>query len=1044
MSDTTFTIENYDKKAPFAGFLPGLAGLHGIPIWCYYVNRGQCISSFGVEDKDHAIMEFFPAQQSYEHTPLRGFRTFVKRNGEYLELFSGEEAVRKMHVEMNGLRLEEEDGQHGLHTVINYFILPEEKAGALVRKVTITNTDREKISLQVLDGMPVLLPYGVDMGSIKEMGHTAKAWMQAEDVETGVPYFRLRASMADTACVTAIQGGNYGFCCDEKGRRLRAITDPSLVFGYDTSMQRAVGFRDRAFADFLGAEQVNANQYPCCFFAAEKSLETGESLVFYELIGQVTGKELLERILSVKPDAGYFEAKRELAAALPLELCRVMDTRTANSAFDAYSRYTYMDNVLRGGFPIKLPGDKIFYVYSRKHGDLERDYNYFRMLPEFYSQGNGNFRDVNQNRRCDTFFTPYVGTENIVKFYSLIQLDGYNPLAVEKVTYTLEEERAGEIFDAFTQEQKEELLGFLSRPFTPGAFFAKLDELGIREIDEEERWFARVMEQASPAVNADFGEGYWSDHWTYNLDLIENYLQIFPEKEKELLLDTPITFYRSRAAILPRRKRYVRTENGIRQYRFLDETKKAPDGEKLLRDRFGQGEVMEVTLLEKLILLCITKYAALDAYGCGVEMEGGKPGWYDALNGLPGLLGSSMAETYELSRMLHFTIAMVEKYRPDLELIAEVAQLLYALEDITLRFMNDIVRESELLEFWNQRNDAKEAYWEKTFGGISGARTAVDSSRLLSALEHMQEAVKAGIRKACRGEEGICPTYFTYEVREYTEDEDGIYPEHFEQKKVPLFLEGPVRFLKLDSSLEEKKALYESIRDSDLYDAPLRMYKVNASLQEASIELGRAKAFTPGWLENESVWLHMEYKYLLELLRSGMYAEFAEDFRNAAIPFLDPQVYGRSIYENSSFIASSKNPDSSCRGRGFVARLSGSTVEFLSMWIGMLFGKLFTVENGSLTLTFTPVLPAYLVGENRRVEAMLLGSAKVIYELEETGDYFPGNYTVEQMELAYPDGSRYRTAQGRLTGTAAEDVRSGRVTQITVKLMRKRQEANNR
>lgn len=86
-----------------------------------------------------------------------------------------------------------------------------------------------------------------------------------------------------------------------------------------------------------------------------------------------------------------------------------------------------MDNVLRGGYPMQLGNNKIFYVYSRKHGDLERDYNYFSMLPEFYSQGNGNFRDVNQNRRCDTFFAPFVGRKNIQEFYSLIQLDGYNP-----------------------------------------------------------------------------------------------------------------------------------------------------------------------------------------------------------------------------------------------------------------------------------------------------------------------------------------------------------------------------------------------------------------------------------------------------------------------------------------------------------------------------------------------------------------------------------------------------------------------------------------
>lgn len=69
MEQATYVMENYEKKAPFAGFLPGLSGICGTPIWCYYVNRGQCISSFGVEDKDHAIMEFFP--------PIRLTRTHL-------------------------------------------------------------------------------------------------------------------------------------------------------------------------------------------------------------------------------------------------------------------------------------------------------------------------------------------------------------------------------------------------------------------------------------------------------------------------------------------------------------------------------------------------------------------------------------------------------------------------------------------------------------------------------------------------------------------------------------------------------------------------------------------------------------------------------------------------------------------------------------------------------------------------------------------------------------------------------------------------------
>lgn len=1035
MEQSTFTIKDYQKKAPFAGFLPGLAGIHGTPIWCYYVNRGQCISSFGVEDKDHAIMEFFPAHQAYQNTALNGFRTFVKKNGAYLELFRNETTAKKMHIDMNGLVIEEQDKKNGLHTTVDYFTLPGEKTGALVRKLSIQNIGKELVRLQVLDGMPVIIPYGVDMASLKEMGQTVMAWMQAEDLEGGTPYFRVRASTEDTAAVTPVLGGNYGFACDGQGDRKQVIADPSLVFGYDSSLNIAVGFRDKAFADLLSAEQVTANQYPCCFFVEEKELSEGESLVLYEMIGQVSNKSLLDRLLKTKMDAAYFESKKAEAEKLPQDLCSVIETKTAVPAFDAYSTYTYMDNVLRGGYPIKLPGGKIFHVYSRKHGDLERDYNYFRMLPEFYSQGNGNFRDVNQNRRCEPFFTPYVGMESIVKFYGLIQIDGYNPLAVEKITYTLSEEKAGDIFDLLSQEKKEDLLTFLAKPFTPGAFFAKLDEMGIEDVEKEEEYFSKVMEQAEDAVNADFGEGYWSDHWTYNLDLIENYLGVFPEKEEELLFHTPIAYYRAQVPILPRRKRYVKTENGIRQYHFLDESRKLDGEEKLLKDMFGKGKVVESPLIEKLIVLCTTKYAALDVYAMGVEMEGGKPGWYDALNGMPGLFGSSMAETCELSRMLAYTIRILKKYETSVELLAEVAQLLRQMESITFNCLNDIMRAGELLEFWNNRNDAKESYWEKTFNGISGAREEVAARELIDALVHMQAVVTHGIRKACAMENGVCPTYFTYEVKEFTEDEDGIYPERFEVKMVPLFLEGAVRFLKLDTDGEVKRSLYESVKSSDLYDDKLKMYKVNASLEDASYELGRAKAFTPGWLENESIWLHMEYKYLLELLKSGMYSEFAQDFHKAAIPFQDPSVYGRSIYENSSFLASSKNPNPAYHGRGFVARLSGSTVEFLQMWILMMFGNLFSYENGELTVKFAPALPEYLVGEERHVEAMLLGQTKVIYEMDETRDYFPGTYKITSLEAVYKDGSIFKTAQGILTGVMAEDVRNGKIGQIKIKLV---------
>jgi len=73
-----FVISSYQQQRPFASFLPGIAGSLGIPMWAFYVNRGQAISSFGVESKDSPLMEYQPANKAYQMTPYTGFRTFIK------------------------------------------------------------------------------------------------------------------------------------------------------------------------------------------------------------------------------------------------------------------------------------------------------------------------------------------------------------------------------------------------------------------------------------------------------------------------------------------------------------------------------------------------------------------------------------------------------------------------------------------------------------------------------------------------------------------------------------------------------------------------------------------------------------------------------------------------------------------------------------------------------------------------------------------------------------------------------------------------------
>ena len=133
-----------------------------------------------------------------------------------------------------------------------------------------------------------------------------------------------------------------------------------------------------------------------------------------------------------------------------------------------------------------------------------------------------------------------------------------------------------------------------------------------------------------------------------------------------------------------------------------------------------------------------------------------------------------------------------------------------------------------------------------------------------------------------------------------------------------------------------------------------------------------------GWLENESVFLHMEYKFLLALLKQGLTEPFFTDIKTALVAFQDPKVYGRSIFENSSFIVSGACLDKRLHGTGCIARLSGSTSEFLEMWLVMNVGTepFFIDEKGELSLRFCPTLPNWLFTEKEIHATVLMPDGK--------------------------------------------------------------------
>ena len=207
-------------------------------------------------------------------------------------------------------------------------------------------------------------------------------------------------------------------------------------------------------------------------------------------------------------------------------------TQTSNPRFDAYCRQNLLDNILRGGWPVRLGGYAV-HLYGRKHGDLERDYNAFLLAPEFYSQGNANYRDVNQNRRSDVLLSPSVGDDEIMAFLGLLQADGHNPLVVNGSRFVVPPDRQDALCNLV--EKREEMRQLLAQPFTPGRLLKTVVDRGMGLAVAPETFVDAVLAQADQSFEATFGEGYWIDHWTYNLDLLDAYLAVYPDKKDELL-----------------------------------------------------------------------------------------------------------------------------------------------------------------------------------------------------------------------------------------------------------------------------------------------------------------------------------------------------------------------------------------------------------------------------------------------------------------------------------------------------------------------------
>lgn len=998
--DNKFVIKSFDKAKGFSSFLPAIAGVKGKPLWLFYTNIGQCVGGVGVDNKDTPMMPFDSYRKARKEIPINGFRTFIKIDGVlYTPFFlTNSKVIRNMYIEKTSFTIEEIYPSLYKYE-ITYSTISNKPFPGLIRHIKITNLSDKQHQFEVIDGANVFLPCAISNYAYHLMNTLASAYCLTYPNDNK-PFFNFKEPESDSATVKVSSKGNGYFYIDENNKVLDVIYDNRLIFGQDDANIEPLNLLEKDFKDLNLINQTKENRLTSAYSVNFFSLEKNETYCFAGLFSHAQNlEEYNHNIQDLKYEdlVNFMEETKQLVdSLLPSNI------RTSNKIFDEYIAQSILDNNLRGGFPTVLGKDKLYYVFSRKHGDMERDYNDFSVPCQYYSSGPLNFRDVNQNRRSDLYFVNELYDYNLYIFFSLVQLDGYNPLIVKPSTYT---------YDKDISNLGVKIDSKLLEKYTPGKLMEALLNSGLDE-EQVDGVFYQILTDSKENIEADYKEGYWSDHFVYNLDLLTNFASIYPDKMGEVLFDKKYKYFDSPVEVNPRDERYCYLDNGaIRQYGAINHHPVNDHSSMFKKDK--EGKCIISTLLEKIIHLCLVKFASLDYRQIGLEMESERPGWNDAFNGLPGLLASSTCESLELLRLIDFiTPYLIEFKEKEVELLLPQYHLFIGLKDRLTSLINN---EISSFDYWDKVNLLKDDFRKEVYGQLSSETKVISIKEVLDLFNQMSNLINTNLKSEKEKNNGLLPSYFIniptkYEVLDELNHlgYKKVFIQEFSYKILPLSLEGIARSMKNKGFYDYHT--YSLVNASELKDKKLSIYRTSEPLDNESYEIGRIRLFSKGWLERESSFLHMDYKYILGFLKANLYDVFFEEIKTNLVPFMDPEIYGRSTLENVSFIVPSNFIDSEYHGSGQFARLTGANAEVIDMFYHLAVGEnLFKYENKELSLNIHPKFAKEFFDDNNEITFPLFKEVEIKIKNESRIDAY------KSASIEYEiDGVIYKEVKGDL------------------------------
>ena len=816
-SEMFYRIANYDRMDPF--FMSVVSASNH---WLFISSNGGLTA--GRQNSDKALFPYTTEDKihdSADHTGSRTILRLVREDKRFLwEPFSRHcgglyELSRNLYKNVCGNKLMFEEVNNDLDLTFRYTWMTSDEFG-FVKHSELVNTGRVPASVEVLDGIENVLPWGMAESFQNQYSCLGDAYKDnALEGEYGLATYAFSSIPGDSPePAEALRATVCWSTCPPDATRLLSSLqlDTFRLGGAVQTEERVCGRRGAFFVqqtrelapgnrhDWLIVADVDyGHSEIACLRKNFKDASDLQSLVREDVeegtrrlrtivaradglqrTGDVLGSDHhFANVLFNVMRGGVFESSYSIPVADLKEFVRAFNRQTSarqegflNALGEHVERGRLLEDARSLGDPelLRLVAEYLPISFSRRHGDPSRPWNQFSINVKNRDGSRlldyqGNWRDIFQNWEALCLSFPEYLEGVIGKFVNTTTADGYNPYRVTK--------------DGYDWEAPD--------PDDPWGHF-----------------------------------GYWGDHQLiYLLKFLELSREHHPGELERLLEDRTFVYADVPYDIKPYQDLLADPRDSIayntdRAERIAARVQALGFDGRYLTDR--SGEICRANLTEKLLVPLLAKVSNF-VPGAGFWMNTQRPEWNDANNALAGF-GVSMVTLYYARRYVSFCLDLFRNAGgQEVEMSAEVARWLErtfgCLADNRGMLEDDAIGDADRKTLLDGLGRAAEVYRAGVYAdGLSGGTRAVAADDLLAFLELTLEFFDQTIRLNRR----VDGLYHAYNVLE-------ISPRGLAVERLQAMLEGQVSVLSSGALTAEKAlSVLRALRQSEMYRADQHSY----------------------------------------------------------------------------------------------------------------------------------------------------------------------------------------------------------------------------